>query len=314
MAVTIHDLARMTGLNASTVSRALRNDRRVKPATRERIQELARRKGYVPNLPARQLAAGKTGNIWFCFGSPDADIERETAVELDNRFDRAGYDLQIVLHSNQPERFRRRLEKLSQQAADAAVIIPPGDTSACERYDAILKALPVPHLFVDRYWENGVTPVVTTDNALAARTLVDRCARWGARRFYLDFPEHNPVSRTRTRAAQTRIEELGLLWRNAAELAPSLPAEQPIAILGNSGKAIGADRVPREAEIYGGFFDYWENPTLEFYRSVVICRQNFAEIARLAAEITLSMLRNPGFKPPLFTRVEPAEFIELCDR
>lgn len=125
MAVTIHDLARMTGLNASTVSRALRNDRRVKPATRERIQELARRKGYVPNLPARQLAAGKTGNIWFCFGSPDADIERETAVELDNRFDRAGYDLQIVLHSNQPERFRRRLEKLSQQAADAAVIIPP---------------------------------------------------------------------------------------------------------------------------------------------------------------------------------------------
>ena len=44
VAVTIHDLARMTGLNASTVSRALRNDRRVKPATRERIQELARRK------------------------------------------------------------------------------------------------------------------------------------------------------------------------------------------------------------------------------------------------------------------------------
>ena len=41
---------------------------------------------------------------------------------------------------------------------------------------------------------------------------------------------------------------------------------------------------------------------------------NLAEIARLAAEITLSMLRNPGFEPPLFTRVEPAEFIELCDR
>ncbi len=311
MAVTIHDLARLAGLNASTVSRALRNDRRVKPATRERVRELARREGYVPNLPARQLAAGKTGNIWFCFGSPDADIERLTAAELDARFDRAGYDLQIVLHSNQPERFRRRLEKLSQQAADAAVIIPPGDTGQCEKYTGLLKALPVPHLFVDRYWENGGTPAVTTDNALAARTLVERCAEWGARKFYLDFPERNPVSRTRNRAAKQRIEELGLHWENTAALTPGLPAEQPFAILGNSGKAIPAEQVPPGAEVYGGFFDYWENRTLEFYRGIVICRQNFTEIARLAAELTLEMLRQPGFEPPEITLVKPAEFIEL---
>ena len=82
MPVTIHDLARLAGLNASTISRALRNDPRVKEETRELIRGLARQHGYTPNLPARQLAAGKTGNIWFAFGSPQAAIELETAMNL----------------------------------------------------------------------------------------------------------------------------------------------------------------------------------------------------------------------------------------
>ncbi|HCH86845.1 MAG TPA: LacI family transcriptional regulator, partial [Lentisphaeria bacterium] len=57
MPVTIHDLAKLAGLNASTISRALRNDPRVRKSTRELVRELARRHGYTPNLPARQLAA-----------------------------------------------------------------------------------------------------------------------------------------------------------------------------------------------------------------------------------------------------------------
>lgn len=70
MAVTIHDLARLSGYNASTVSRALRGDNRVKEATRRQILELARENGYSPNLPARQLARGKPATSGSASGSP----------------------------------------------------------------------------------------------------------------------------------------------------------------------------------------------------------------------------------------------------
>lgn len=192
MAVTIHDLAKIAGLNASTISRALRGDERVKPATRRRIQELARQHGYSPNLPARQLARGKTGNLWFCFGSADSDIERQTAVRLNELFHRQGFDLLLVLHNNSPERFRQQLKKLYQQAADAAILIPPNDTNSCESLTELVNSLPVPHLFLDRYWEGVECPVVTTDNAAAARHLVDRCVEWGAGQFWLDFRSDHP--------------------------------------------------------------------------------------------------------------------------
>ena len=123
MSVTIHDLAKLSGLNASTISRALRNDPRVRKTTRELVRKLARKHGYAPNLPARQLAAGKTGNIWFCFGSPEAAVELETAIKLDEFVTREHHDLLLVLHGNSTERLEHLLEKLCQQVADGALAI-----------------------------------------------------------------------------------------------------------------------------------------------------------------------------------------------
>ena len=48
MNVTIHDLARLAGLNSSTISRALRNDPRVRQSTRDKIHALAEKYGYTP--------------------------------------------------------------------------------------------------------------------------------------------------------------------------------------------------------------------------------------------------------------------------
>ena len=181
MAITIHDLARLSGYNASTVSRALRGDSRVREATRKQIMELARENGYSPNLPARQLAAGRTGNILLCIGTPDSEIERFSAFHLSELCDRAGYDLQIVLHYNDFHTFRHRLEKLFQHTADGAILIPPGDVGHCSELTELVNTLPIPHVFVDRYWDGIRAPVVTTDNAAAARHLVERALAWGAR-------------------------------------------------------------------------------------------------------------------------------------
>ncbi|MEU4236287.1 LacI family DNA-binding transcriptional regulator [Actinoplanes sp. NPDC026619] len=63
MAVTIKDVARVAGVSASTVTRALTMPELVHPETRERVRRTATELGYHPNRAARGLITGRTGNI-----------------------------------------------------------------------------------------------------------------------------------------------------------------------------------------------------------------------------------------------------------
>ena len=59
----IAELARLAGVSAGTVSRALANKSLVNKETRERIQAMAREHGFRPNQMARRLRIQETGVI-----------------------------------------------------------------------------------------------------------------------------------------------------------------------------------------------------------------------------------------------------------
>lgn len=60
---TIKDIARSLGLSASTVSRALAGHDRIPAATRQRIQDLAKDLGYVPNRAAQNLVGKRNSGF-----------------------------------------------------------------------------------------------------------------------------------------------------------------------------------------------------------------------------------------------------------
>ena len=82
---TIRDVARLAGVGASTVSLALRNDHRLRPEMRARVQKIAEQLGYRPNATLAslmaQLRAGKTAQfqstLGFVNASENPDILRE---------------------------------------------------------------------------------------------------------------------------------------------------------------------------------------------------------------------------------------------
>lgn len=59
----IHELAKLAGVSASTVSRALAGTGKVSQATRERIRKLAAGYDFQPSSMARNLRTGRTGTI-----------------------------------------------------------------------------------------------------------------------------------------------------------------------------------------------------------------------------------------------------------
>lgn len=78
--ITIDDVAREAGVSVSTVSRILNNKPDVSAATRRRVQAVIERLGYVPNLQAKGLAAGKSRMISLLFPMEHAQF---TQLELD---------------------------------------------------------------------------------------------------------------------------------------------------------------------------------------------------------------------------------------
>ena len=61
--ITIKDIARECGVGVSTVSRALNNHPDINPETKEKILEVIKATGFVPNNSARYLKRSETNSI-----------------------------------------------------------------------------------------------------------------------------------------------------------------------------------------------------------------------------------------------------------
>ncbi|MDT8871377.1 LacI family DNA-binding transcriptional regulator [Komagataeibacter rhaeticus] len=61
--VTLADLAEQTGLNISTISRALSRPDRVSTETRRLVEKVASQLGYATNIAARNLSRGTSDTI-----------------------------------------------------------------------------------------------------------------------------------------------------------------------------------------------------------------------------------------------------------
>ena len=58
--VNLKTIAEKLKLDVSTVSRALRDDERVKPSTKDKVKDLAERLNYTPDLAAKSLVTGRS--------------------------------------------------------------------------------------------------------------------------------------------------------------------------------------------------------------------------------------------------------------
>ncbi len=312
MKVTLRDVAAACEMDISTVSRALRDDERVKPETRTRIREIADRLGYQPNLAARSLVAGRTHTIWFIEPSLHNITEQAPVDCAGKRLLQDGYALLIALFHNDDDTYRDLVRRLQQGVADGAVILP-GPQNQQELFAPLLKRN-YPLIFLDRHDEGVDIPVVTTANADGAAELVRFAANEGAQAVISVFDKNNPVEKERRRGAEEAANAAGIRLLYPADLADAMESLPPcVAVIGSSeGYCRALSSSPeyveefRSRELIFATFDRW---TSEPYpgKVALVCIQDFKTMGEVAVEQILRMIDGKRPRKKIF-RIVPLEY------
>lgn len=299
MSITIHDIAKLADLNSSTVSRALRNDSRVRESTRERIRKIAREHGYVPNLNARNLADGRTHRIAFLMNTLYSGIEIEPATEANRLLSEQGYSLMLLLCSGSKEIFKTHLDHLAQKLCDAALIIPgfgENDKDILEK----MKVLQCPVVFIDRWPENTGYPAVTTDQANAMKRLFECAASENMDSAFIDMTTGNSASRNRFYAIREELERHRVPFITCLEQMPAFlegGRRKNFCVFSNGIRPgsfyhdlFTGGAAKRPVKFFTCGFDCIGPDITAYYDKTYLCIQDFKEIARVSSEMVLNLL------------------------
>ncbi len=122
----IKDVARLAGVAVGTVSNVLNDRPTVSPETRERVLEVIRRIGYVPNATARRLRSGEVTTIGAVVLDLANPFFTEIARGIEDRLAPDGYVLMLASSDENLDRERRYLDLLLQQGVRGVLVTPAG--------------------------------------------------------------------------------------------------------------------------------------------------------------------------------------------
>lgn len=152
-ALTIHDIARLAGVSAMTVSRALNQPERVSPAMQAKVQEAVRRTGFVPNGMAGGLRSSRARLVAAVLPTLVGPVFQETIQALNQALDAKGYQLMIGQSGYDAQREDALLDAIIRRRPDG-IVLTGIMHSAAGRQQLISSRIPVVET-----WDLTPTPI-----------------------------------------------------------------------------------------------------------------------------------------------------------
>lgn len=292
MAVKLADIAEACGVDISTVSRAMRDDPRVLEETRQRIQAIARKMDYRPNLLARSLAAGRTNCVAIIVHGLNPGTDNMLFDAASYALQQRGYMSMIMPHRGDMQQYERMVDQLGQGLVDGVLVIagdPQTERSALQR---LQQSLPV--VFLDRGLEHCNAPLVTAQHAAAIEHLIAECRARGVQTWCIGFGEHNTAARTRSAAARKLLRGASCLSLEGLDAQALQSDSGPIAVLvstqqhAQSAMKRMAETL-RERRCYVACFDAWHGDCVPA-REAFIAVQDFDAMAEKAVETCIALI------------------------
>lgn len=205
--VTLHDIARESGVSFNTVSRALNDKPDINEQTRRQVLEVAKRLDYRPNQLARGLRQRRTATI----GVVIADLANPFFAEVVEGIERAlalkGYSIILANTAEDAAREQEAVRTLVERRVDGILIAPT------QRDDLALGYLTrrgVPHCLLARFFAGTAAQAVINDDREGSRLAVAHLLARGHRRIlHLNGPHYNSSARLRLEGYRLAHVEAG---------------------------------------------------------------------------------------------------------
>lgn len=207
MSITSHDIAREVGVSQSTVSRALRGDPRVDPATAARIARVAERRGYRPNATARSLVTRRTRTIAVVVADIKNPFYPELVEALHEALGRSGYRM-VLVNERTDTRGQAGLAELYRGGgADGALFV---SVTIEPRVAALVTKSPVPSVLLNRDVDGADVDRVMADNPGGATQVAELLHGMGHRRIaFIAGPANTSTSRDREAGFSNALRQRG---------------------------------------------------------------------------------------------------------
>ncbi|GAA3438910.1 LacI family DNA-binding transcriptional regulator [Kutzneria kofuensis] len=201
VAVTIRDVARQAQVSVATVSRALTSPDLVRATTRERVLAVAADLGYQPNLAARGLITGKTGNIGIVV--PDLNNPFFTGVlkGVQNQARMASHAV-FVADSDEDPAAEEQLVRAMAKQVDGVILCSPGIDEQQVRELADTTTL----VLLNRRMRS--VPAALMNSGSGMRQVIDHLVALGHHRIaYLNGPRTSWSNKERRRGLRIAVQK-----------------------------------------------------------------------------------------------------------
>lgn len=202
--IKMTDVAKVAGVSAMTVSRALKHDGRIAPSTRRRILKVVADLGYVPDRLAGSFSTQRSGFVGVLVPSLNNPHFADTAAGLQEVLAPAGLQL-LIGHTNYSRERAERLVETFLERRPEAMIVTYDDHTPRARQRLTDAGIPIIEI-----WEIPSRPighVVGFSNRAAARAMTEHLIAIGRLRIgYI-----GECDDTGTRGAQRRLGYLDAL-------------------------------------------------------------------------------------------------------
>lgn len=317
MSVTMRDIAKKLNISHTTVSRALRGDRRISEATRARVQAAAEQMGYRIYAPARALSSKRMCSIALVVPDVLDPFYAGIIAGVDQVTRQHGYSLLLYITHSDRQRESSALAEATEGRYDGTIFfrrqLPTDELQA-----AIDSGVPM--VLLTRHEPSLVVDCVRVDDVDGGYRATAFLIGLGHRRIaFIGGPADQHETRDRFAGYEKALQSHGLahhpdwIWpggfseddgRRAAEAMVQLPDEaRPTAVFAaNDRMAIGfiyrlkelGLSVPQQVSVIG--YDDIEPCQYVVPRLTTIRQPTHAMGAR-AAELLIRKLRGEPSRP-----------------